>query len=233
LVQYWFDGPQIEVKPKPHVNSKSSQPYFRTSETAKSRHREIAERNTPKVVMEIATKEQGGELEARGLSNLPRNLQQLKNYRWGEQKKDGNVLYSVMLQCKLCEGKEGSFVRDVKAAPDPQCVLFTDWQISDLECFATDSKQYCIFTAETTYNLGDFYVTPTTYQHLLLESVRSGKHPIFIGPILIHQRKNFSAFNYFASTLVGHSKKLREICAFGTDGDQAMVEALAHNFPAF
>ena len=125
---------------------------------------------------------------------LPRNLQQLKNYRRGEQKKDGNVLYSVMLQCKLCEGKTDAFVRDVKAAPDQQCVLFMDWQMSDLERFTTDSREYSIFTADTTYNLGDFYVTPTTYQHLLLESVRSGKHPVFTGPILIHQRKNYSAF---------------------------------------
>ena len=124
LVQYWFDGPQIEVKPKPHGNSKSSRPYFRTAETAKAHHKEIAESNTPKVVMQIATDEQGGgELEAKGLNKLPRNLQQLKNYRRSEQKKDGNVLYSVMLQCKVCEGKEDTFVRDVKAAPDPQCSI--------------------------------------------------------------------------------------------------------------
>ena len=222
----------MEVMPKPHGNSLSSLPFFRTAETAKTCRKEIAERNTPKTVMQIATMEQGGELEAKGLNKLPRNLQQLKNYRRSEQKKDGNVLYSVMLQCKVCEGKSDAFVRDVKAAPDPQCVLFSDSIISNLERFLTNPQEYSIFNADTTYNLGDFYVTPTTYQHLLLESIRSGKHPTFIGPILIHQRKNFSAFNYFSSTLVGHSKKLREVCAFGTDGDQALVDAFAHNFPS-
>ncbi len=44
-----------------------------------------------------------------------------------------------MLKCKVCEGKEDSFVRDIKAPPDPQCVLFADWQVSSvlliiLEC---------------------------------------------------------------------------------------------------
>ena len=70
LIQYWFDGPQVEVRPKPLGNSKSSSPYFRTAETAKSRHKEIATKNTPKESLQIATREQGGELEAKGLRNI-------------------------------------------------------------------------------------------------------------------------------------------------------------------
>ena len=118
----------------------------------------------------------------------------------------------------------------MKAAPEPQCILFTDWQISDLDRFATDPREYSTFTADTTYNLGDFYVTPTTYQHLMLEHTTTGKHPTLVGPVLVHQRKNFPAFNYFANTLISHSKKLRNVCAFGTDGDQALIDALGHNF---
>ena len=38
--------------------------------------------------------------------------------------RDNNVLYSVMLECKATHGSEDVFVRDVKAAPSPQCVLF-------------------------------------------------------------------------------------------------------------
>lgn len=96
---------------------------------------------------------------------------------------------------KLSEGKSDAFVRDVKAAPEPQCILFTDWQLADLVRFATKPSEFCVFTADTTYNLGDFCVTSTTYQHLMLEDTVSRKHPFFLGPILIHQRKNFSAFN--------------------------------------
>lgn len=71
------------------------------------------------------------------------------------KKKDGNVLYSVMLQCKVCEGEDDAFVRDVKASPGPHCVLFADWQVSDLDCFVTDARDYSSLTADTTYNLGD------------------------------------------------------------------------------
>ena len=107
-----------------------------------------------------------------------------------------------MLQCKSSEGYTDAFVRDVKAAPDPQCVLFYDWQIQDLVRFLTSKKEFSIFTADTTYNLGEFYVTPTTYKHLMIVDFITQKHPTMASPVLVHQRKNFSAFNYFANTLV-------------------------------
>ena len=64
---------------------------------------------------------EGGEVDARGLASLPRNRQQISYYRRSEKQRDNNVLYSVMLECKLAQGTEDAFVRDVKAAPEPQC----------------------------------------------------------------------------------------------------------------
>ena len=51
-----------------------------------------------------------------------------------------------------------------------------------------------------------------------------------LGPLLYHQKMDFAAFNYFASSLIG-IKELKNILAFGTDGDKALVEAFTHNFP--
>ena len=92
-------------------------------------------------------------------------------------------------------------------------------------------REYSILTVDTTYNLGDFYVTPITYQHLMLEDVTTGRHPTFMGPILVHQRKNFSVFNYFANTLISHDKKLRDVRTLGSDGYPALIDAFTHNFP--
>ena len=136
-----------------------------------------------------------------------------------------------MLQCKLAQGTQDAFVRDVKAAPDPQCVLFFDWQIADMERFLTDSREFGILTADPTYNLGKFYVTPTTYPYLMLEDITTRKHPCMLGPVLVHQRMDFTCFNYFSSTLVGFSKKLRNIQSFGTDGQESLIEAFSHAFP--
>ena len=94
---------------------------------------------------------QGGEIEAKGMSSLPRNRQQIVNYRRVEKKKDDNVLYSVMLECKLVQGTQEVFVKDVKAAPDPQCILYFDWQMIDMVRFVTtDKMEQC--GIDPTYN---------------------------------------------------------------------------------
>ena len=86
-------------------------------------------------------------------------------------------------------------------------------------------------TVDTTFKLGQFYVTPMTYQHCMLQDIKTRQHPIMIGPLLVHQKVDFPAFNYFCSTLVGLHKGLKQVLAFGTDGGKALVEALSHNFP--
>lgn len=227
MVQYYFDGPEVEVKVKPHGNAKSSTPFFRTADSAMKAHKELASTSMPKQVIYQATQNVGGEVEARGISCLPRNRQQIANYRRSVSKKDNNVLYSVMLECKLTQGTEDA---DVKAAPDPQCIMFVDWQLADMELFLANGQG--ILTIDATYSLGEFYVTPSTFAHLMLEDVISRKHPSLLGPILIHQRMDFATLNYFSSSLIGFSKKLRNLNAFGTDGQDSLIYAFSHSFPS-
>lgn len=121
-------------------------------------------------------------------------------------------------------------MQDVKAAPEPHSVLLYDWRANDLVRFCTNNSNFSVLPVDTTFNLGDFFVTPTTY-HLMLEDVHTGKHSIMLGPILVHQHTQFATFNYFARTLVGYNKMLQNVLAFGTDGDSNLTEALGHSFP--
>ena len=230
MVQYFFDGPVVPVKFKPHGNSKSNKPFFRTAESTKRHLRELTTKHTPSEVVSLATAEEGGEIYARGASCLPRDRMQIKNFKRQNATTEENVLYSVMLECKLAQGKSEAFVRDVKAAPEPMAVLFNDWQLNDLERFCTNNHSFSVLSVDTTFILGDFYVTPTTYRHLMLVDAQSGKHPAVIGPVLVHQQMKFSSFNYFFSTLVSANKQLRHVLAVGSDGDEALVQALSQ-FP--
>ena len=216
---------------KPHGLSKRSEPYFRTPKTALKHMRDVASHSTPKEALAKLTKEQGGEIETGRPTSLPRNRQQLRNLRRSATSHDSNVLYTILLECKLAQGITDAFIRDVKAAPTPQSVLFFDWQLKEMKKFLTSNCKFGIFNVDTTFNLGNFYVTTTSYPHLMLECIHSGKHPSIIGPVLIHQKVDFSSFNYFASTLVSHDRYLSVLMAFGTDGDCSLIEALAHNFP--
>ena len=55
-----------------------------------------------------------------------------------------------------------AFVRSVEAAPEPMCVVSTDQQLLDIERFCT-GESTCVLSMDTTFNLGPYYVTPTTY----------------------------------------------------------------------
>ena len=221
----------IEIKVKPHGNSKSITPFIRTSESAQQRIQEVAMKEKPKSAVFTLTKEAGGEVEVATPSVLPRNRQQISNIRRSHNVHDKNVLYSVMFECKLTQGSNEAFVRDVKAAPSPQCVLYFDWQLSEMERFLTNNSEFGVLTVDTTFCLGEFYVTLITYPHLMLQDVNTGKHPTMIGPALIHQETNFSSFNYLGATLSSNCKHLQNILCFGTDGDRSLVEAFGHNFP--
>ena len=73
-----------------------------------------------------------------------------------------------MLKCKLQQSKSESFVQDVKAAPHLV-------QLDDM-----DYQQSCLWN----FNLGNLYVTPTTYAHLMLNDITTGQ---LLGPILVRQ----------------------------------------------
>lgn len=136
----------------------------------------------------------------------------------------------VMEQCKLCESGD-KYVRIVSASPEPMCLLATDQQLNDLIHFATNPNKFCVISIDPTFSLGDFSVTCIAYRNLLVIDTRTGESPIMLGPMLVHQRKLFTIYHFFASLLVGISPKLANILAFCTDGEEAVVKAFNQQFP--
>jgi len=51
-----------------------------------------------------------------------------------------------------------------------------------------------------------------------------------IGPTLVHYKKSFQTYLFFASSLVGLKKELDHLHAFGTDGEKALFDAFSHEF---
>ena len=131
--------------------------------------------------------------------------------------------------CKETSGCETAFVRSVECAPEPMCVLATDQQLIDKERFCTADIS-SVLSVDPTFNLGVFYITPTTYHNLLVET-KSGNNPILLGPVLIHQMKTFRPFHYFASTMIRLSPQLVHLKAFGTDGESELIRAFQMCFP--
>lgn len=110
-------------------------------------------------------------------------------------------------------------------------VLCTDQQQDDMVRFLTNPLNYVIMGVDPAFNFGDIYVTPIVYQHLLLEHRSRKNHPIMLGAILVHHDKKFSSYHYFASTLISLKPSLRNIIAFGTDGEEELFEAFQTQLP--
>ena len=55
-----------------------------------------------------------------------------------------------------------------------------------IECFCAcnDPTHGSVLGIDPTF---DLYVTPTTYEHMLPKNRKTGKQPVFIGPVMVHQ----------------------------------------------
>lgn len=228
FVQYTFTGPPHLVLQKPHGNSKSTTPYIRTSPSTLQKLKECAKSNSPKDAVQSVTKENGGITKA-AAGDLPRNQKQVSNIR--SQTKENDPLLSVMVMCKDSLGKSANpFVRLVTSAPEPMSILCTNDQLKDVVRFCTTNEcsPLCV---DPTFDLGDFSVTVSSYRHLLLQHTKKGKKsPVLLGPLLVHRRKDFSSYYFFASSLVSLEPSLIELRSFGTDGEEALFKAFTLQF---
>ena len=107
----------------------------------------------------------------------------------------------MMERCKCTGEGQCPFVRSVQAAPQPLCVLSTELQLKQIQLCCTDLECFSVLSVDPTFNLGSFYVTPLVFLHRAFVSKRFSKPPIFLGPVLIHQRMNTEAYSYFAYQL--------------------------------
>ena len=193
--------------------------------------KEVAKDHKPSAAFELVDTEMGG-MEAGSAGKLPRSKNQLSDVRkrlFGEEW--GDELAVMMERCKCLKEGEVPFVRSVQAAPQPLCILATDTQLKQLQLCCTDPNNFSVLCIDPTFNLGSFYVTPMVFLHKAVVSKRTQKHPVFLGPILIHQRLNMEDYSYFAHHIQILLPALRSIKALGTDGELALAGAFRHAFP--
>ena len=247
LVRYSFKGgAEHSTEFRPHGNYKSrSTGYMRTWTSTKSFLKSASEESKPREVVYKTVKEGlGGLPGCSGIGQLPRGRQQVKDF--GRKPRDKTSVpvmnisgagkqddpwFRLHGDCKKqASDRKSAFIRDVRVAPEPMCVLTTDRQLNDMVRFCCNPVEFKPFTVDPTFDVGDYNVTPITYQHLLLENRRVGKHPSMIGPVLIHEKKMTETYSVFSGTLKSLNPGLGKVLAFGTDGEKALVTAFRNNF---
>jgi hypothetical protein len=71
----------------------------------------------------------------------------------------------------------------------------------DILHFFSNYLQFYPVGIDTTFNLGEFYVTPTAYKSLILENADDTKSPTLVGLTLIHMSRSYSVFCHLAAKL--------------------------------
>ena len=98
-------------------------------------------------------------------------------------------------------------------------VVLTDQQLLDIERFCIDPRQFCVLAVDTTFNLGNYYITMTTYRHLQLLT-KQKTHPVMTVPVLLHQQTLQSSNIKLPSAILELRPALRDMLALGTDGEK-------------
>ncbi len=130
-----------------------------------------------------------------------------------------------------CKQSQGEFVHSLQVSPDTRVVLTTKSQLEDLVKFCCDPELISILGVDVTYNMGDFYVTTTTYKHLMLVANETGTSPAFPGPFMLHTKESTEDFYYFGSTLKEQNREVENILSIGTDRQKSIEIGLCAQFP--
>ncbi|XP_028415711.1 uncharacterized protein LOC114539280 [Dendronephthya gigantea] len=205
--------------------------------------RKKGEMNPREVVHKTVAEDFGGISSCSGIGMVPRDRQQVKDFSRNKKKSkrqrktlsedanDDDPWFRLLGESKKqASNRSTAFIRDVRVAPEPLCVMTSDRQLNDLKRFCCNPVEFRPFTVDPTFDIGHYNVTPITYQHLLLENRRDGKHPSLIGPVLLHNKKTEETYSSFSATLKTLEPGLRDLLAFGTDDEQALISGFRNNF---
>ena len=228
----------------PHGDSKSESSIFfkRTLESTieSIKNRLILE--DPRKALDHVAEEVGGILMCQSSGSLPRNAAQsyyskskipvaINLKKWSViSSSDPHA--SLTLKCKeQAKNVELAFVRKVECAPEPVTYLMNKKQLKDIEKFSTNEVKFGVFQINSTFNLGEFSVTTTQYQHLLLVNRISGQPPDMAKPVMIHQKKERITYRAFANFIASLKPKLRSIREFGTEYEANLYNAFKDGYP--
>ena len=156
----------------------------------------------PKRAIANITKAKGGACSVDSEGYLPGSAQQAYdvNRRRAKDsdyaKRTRDMLFSVLLMASS-QDDDNKFIRRISLYPEPVIVLATKSQLDDLVRLCTAEEAYTVMFKDTTFNCGNFFVTPISYKNLMLEIEKTGNCPVFIGPTVIHFSHNLLSLGQY------------------------------------
>lgn len=121
---------------------------------------------------------------------------------------------------------EANFARsfEMKENGHARCFRATDQQLLDVKEFCCNSDSILGIDFGS-FDLGGFYLTCTTYRHLMFVIRDTGKHPLLLHPCMMHLKRETTDYEYLGKTLSGYIKD-DIVNVWGSDGEKALIKGL-------
>ena len=153
---------------------------------------------------------------------VPRNSQQVCNIQHHERQKN-RLSHDAIYNVHELSYDLGSFVRVIKTFPDLLIICGLDKIVEDLNMLLkVDSDQPQLLSYDTTFQLGDFFVSPLLYRHVIFT-----KSPVIPALFLIHERKFQDVHEQFmcqVSQLLPHLVKGKNAVPLVTDEEAGIFQ---------
>ncbi|CAG2213397.1 unnamed protein product [Mytilus edulis] len=211
-----------------HGNTKKDTEYLRTPATVMTEMSDLLQKETPLNVYNKLTlkhDELSGPTSRRQVHD--KKYRDKKNQRkndCGQYMSRGNIADHINeIDKKLSEQDSivKSIIRDHGKAP---ClIMYTEQQLEDIKTLCCSGQS--IVGIDKTFNLCDMHVTALCFKQTAVNMESTSEHPIFLGPVFIHDNSDFECFTNFFNHL---KVKLRGIdtskLVFGTDEEVGLIK---------
>lgn len=235
IVCYEFDGDPHPIKSQRHKNAKKSERcYYRSKpSTLDALKEKVTAHKGPTQVYGEVFEDARGIMAFTSHGDLPKSRQQVTDVKRSlKSHKDKDQIAELIKMSRVEANDSASFLRRVQVSPEPACLLASSKQLNDVGRFCTahflPPQILCI---DTTFNIGNFYVTPTTYKHSLLVDRKYGKPPTLLRPTMVHMQKKVETYQHFLSLLVSLNADLSNVLVIGSDRDVALRKGFSSSFP--
>ncbi|CAC5363339.1 unnamed protein product [Mytilus coruscus] len=231
LVLVYYEGDETVYVPTHHGNSKKTDSEFARTAPSVLRRMENALQSGDKTAMDIyrdSVCDHAVPGTHQGILNA-RNIKQVENIvrKVNEDKRiSKDDIYNLVLLAYHLEG----FIHDeVTVFPDLTSIIALPDMNSIvnqlLDVNTTDDIPF-VFFYDTTFKLGDFYVSPLVFRNIIFED-----EPIMPVAFLIHGRKKETVHSIFFDFVASLFPKLnKKAIPFVTDREPGLVNAIMKNF---
>ena len=180
----------------PHGNSNKNEPFFRTKPSVREDIQKKIEVEKPHIVYKNLVCEN---VEGHDAISKPRNIKQLHNAKASKQEEIRLTRDAIYNTHELAY--EGGFIHFLSTYPDLCVVAGEVEMIQELNSVIQLKDEDLLLSYDTTFNLGEFYVSPLVFKHVVFTD-----NPLVAGLFLIHERKLSENFN--SPTWKGSSRVL-------------------------